>query len=100
MYLTMGYHVDHSCADDVDGAGGIDMADVQLLVAHVFDPAGHLLNCPVWEEEVRMQNRERWHNSRIVLAAMLLCNAAAAEIQQARSYHWHIDALRQVWMFG
>ena len=45
-WLTLGYHVDHSCADNVDGAGGIDMADVQLLVAYVFDPAGHSLNCP------------------------------------------------------
>ena len=39
-----GYPVD-PWAGDVTGNGVIDSDDVQLLVAHVFDPAGHLLNC-------------------------------------------------------
>jgi hypothetical protein len=39
-----GYPVD-PWAGDVTGNGVIDSDDVQLLVAHVFNPAGHLLNC-------------------------------------------------------
>jgi hypothetical protein len=39
-----GYPVD-PWAGDVTGNGIIDSGDVQLLVAHVFNPAGHLLNC-------------------------------------------------------
>ena len=39
-----GYPVD-PWAGDVTGNGVIDSDDVQLLVAHVFNPAGYLLNC-------------------------------------------------------
>jgi C1A family cysteine protease len=39
-----GYPVD-PWTGDVTGNGVIDSGDVQLLVAHVFNPAGHLLNC-------------------------------------------------------
>jgi uncharacterized repeat protein (TIGR01451 family) len=39
-----GYPVD-PWTGDVTGNGVIDSDDVQLLVAHVFNPAGHQLNC-------------------------------------------------------
>ena len=39
-----GYPVD-SWAGNVDGEGGIDTADVRLLLAYIFDPVGHPLEC-------------------------------------------------------